>query len=370
MASQQDFIKGWPHPSLLERQELKSALAESFSKAINNNIASALNYGTKAQGAHMRGQPDFIQALSKFLSVEYGKDVDPATLMATGGSSMGTDISCRIHTSHGDVVVCEAPTYFLAHKMFRERGLILKEVPIENDGMNLDELEKIVTEMKGKVTLVYCVPVHHNPTGITMSNQKRERLMGMARKYKFKVIADEAYQLLNFESSGVLPMYYHDDPNDPRVLSVGTFSKLIGPGLKVGWVQAHPSLLKPMYDIGFIDSGNNPVIFHSAGIADFVESGKLKSHIEHVSTDLSRKCKVLCEELRKGGYEFVEPKGGYFVWVKSKGKMTGRSGKGMSIDPALFNDYMRLCFAWLDDDQIREGIDFIKEPPTKKAKVA
>jgi len=288
---------------------------------------------------------------------------------ATGGSSMGTDISCRIHASHGDIAVCESPTYFLAHKMFRERGLILKEVPIEDDGMNLDELEKVVKENEGKVTIVYCIPVHHNPTAVTMSNAKRERLVKMAQTYKFKVISDEAYQLLNFEPSGVLPMYYHDDPNDPRVLSVGTFSKLIGPGLKVGWVQAHPSLLKPMYDIGFIDSGNNPVIFHSAGIADFVENGKLKEHIEHVSKDLGRKRKVICDELRSDGFEFREPKGGYFVWVKSKGKMTGRSGKGMSIFPEMHNDYMRLCFAWLDDEQIKEGIKFIKdEPPAKVAK--
>merc|ERR1712039_297432 len=135
-------------------------------------------------------------------------------------------------------------------------------------------------------------------------------------------------------------------------------------------IQAHESLLKPIANIGFVDSGNNPVIFSSCNLIDFLESGNMARHLQDVSKDLGGRCELICKKLREVGLEVVQPKGGYFVWVKSKGKMTGRSGKGMSIDPALFNDYMRLCFAWLDDDQIREGIDFIKEPPTKKAKVA
>ena len=256
--------------------------------------------------------------------------------------------------------------------MFKERGLNLREVPIQNDGMDLDALEKVVVELDGKCKLVYTVPVHHNPTGIIMSQAKRERLCAMARKYKFYVIADEAYQLLSFEDGapGVVPMYYEDDASDPRVLSVGTFSKLIGPGIKVGWVQAHPSLLKPLSGIGFINSGNNPVIFNSCGLAHFIESGNLKKHIQFVSKELGRKKRLLCSELRDAGFEPYEPTGGYFVWVQSKdGKMTGRSGKGMTLDPPdKFKDYMRLCFAWLTDEQIVEGVKYLKEQPTNLCK--
>jgi len=79
-----------------------------------------------------------------------------------------------------------------------------------------------------------------------MSNEKRKKLVALAQQYKFYIIADEAYQLLNFRPSGVVPLFYHDSESDPRVFSVGTFSKLIGPGTKVGWVQAHTSLLKPL----------------------------------------------------------------------------------------------------------------------------
>ena len=169
-----------------------------------------------------------------------------------------------MHAKVGDYAVSESPTYYLAHQMFRERGLNLLEVPIEKDGMDINALEKLLEEHGDKIKLVYTVPVHHNPTGVTMSNEKREMLVALARKYDFKIIADEAYQLLNFRNTGILPLYYHDDPQDPRVFSVGTFSKIIGPGVKVGWIQAAPSLLKPLPGIGFINSGNNPVIFSSA----------------------------------------------------------------------------------------------------------
>lgn len=177
--------------------------------------------------------------------------------------------------------------------------------------MDVAALEKLCLEQGGKIKLVYTVPVHHNPTGITMSNAKREKLMALARKYKFYVVADEAYQLLNFKDTAVLPMFYHDDPSDPRCFSIGTFSKLIGPGIKVGWIQAAPSLLKPIPGIGFINSGNNPVIFSSASLAHFVKNGGLEEHVEFVSKDLGRKAALLCSELKKAGLEPYEPSGGY-----------------------------------------------------------
>ena len=364
-AGQQDFIKGWPSRELLERDEFVSALRTSYTAAIDTLAGSALNYGTKEEGAFMLGHPEFLNALAEFLAKFYGKEVDPKTLMSTGGSSMATDIATRVHTKPGDIGVTEAPTYYLAHQMFRESGLELREVGMQPDGMDLDALEELLKKEGDQVKILYTVPVHHNPTGITMSNEKRVRLLALAKQYDFKIVADEAYQLLSFSDPGVVPLYYHDDPADPRVISVGTFSKLIGPGMKVGWAQAHPDLLKPMQGIGFINSGNNPVIFNSVGIAQFVKSGALADHIAYISKEIGRKAALLSEELRKAGLEFTEPQGGYFVWVQSKeGKMTGRSGRGMTLDPPdRYADFMRLCFAWLSDEQIVEGVRYLKEQP-------
>jgi DNA-binding transcriptional MocR family regulator len=91
-AEHQDFVRGWPHPSILERPELRAALSESFSKAINEQSGAALNYGTAQEGAYMLGNPSFLNALARFLATEYGRTVNPDTLMSTGGGSMGIDL--------------------------------------------------------------------------------------------------------------------------------------------------------------------------------------------------------------------------------------------------------------------------------------
>jgi len=362
-AGQEDFIKGWPHPSLIDYPEFTKSLGESYAHAIQGGLsATPLNYGTAELGSFMLGHPDFLEALGGFLSQEYGREVPTTNLMATGGASMATDIACRCHAAHGDIAVTEAPTYYLAHQMFRERGLELRDVGMQEDGMDLDALEALCQKEAGKVKLVYTVPVHHNPTGITMCNEKRTRLMALARQYDFKVLADEAYQLVSFEDSGVVSLAFHDDASDPRCISMGTFAKIIGPGIKVGWIQAHPDLLKPMANIGFINSGNNPVIFNSAGLTQFIRDGGLAAHIKHCMQIMGAKKDLLVKCLIDAGLEPYNPKGGYFVWVKSKGKMTGRSGNGMCLDPPdQFADYMRLCFAWLTEEQIEKGVAYLKE---------
>jgi DNA-binding transcriptional MocR family regulator len=355
----QDFIKGWPNADLLTYPQLKEDLKASF-EAFLNDTGRCLNYGDAQNGGYMLGMPDFRQALATFLSEQYGKPCDWNTIFATGGGSMGTDIIARVHSKPGDYAVSEAPTYYLAHDMMRNSGLNLLDVPIQEDGMDMDKLEQVCKDMAGKVKLVYTVPVHHNPTGITMSNPKRERLLKLAKQYDFKIISDEAYQLLNYSPSGVLPLFYNDDPADPRVFSVGTLSKLIGPGTKVGWVQAYPAILKPLADIGFVNSGNNPVIFASSVLTQFITSGNLAKHIAHVSPILAKKKDLMVEELKKVGLEPNNPGGGYFVWVKAKDKRTGRTGKGMSLEADEFAGYMRLCFAWLTEEQIVEGIEYLK----------
>jgi len=345
----------------LEYSELRAALIQSFTKGMEISSQS-LNYGAKEHGAYMLGHPKFLQVLSDFLAKQYGAPVSPKNLMSTAGSSMGTDIACRIHCKAGDIAIVEEPTYYLSFTMIRDRGMDIMGVPMESDGIDLVAVEKILKENPGKIKMVYTVPVHHNPTGATMSEAKRQKLLALAKEHNFIIVADEAYQLLNFEGGKTCkPLFYHDDPENPKVLSVGTLSKLIGPGVKVGWIQAHEKLLKPLTNIGFVDSGNNPVIFSSCNLIDFIESGNLEKHIDKVSKDLGARCALMCKKLQEVGLEPVQPKGGYFVWVKSKGKMTGRSGECMAVKKDQFHDMMRLCFAWLPEEKLVEGIEYLRQ---------
>ena len=124
-----------------ERPELRAALVNSYHAALGD-IGSSLNYGTAAEGAHMRGHPSFLNAMAEFLTERYGRTVDPQTLMSTSGSSIATDMVARLFCAPGDVAVSEAPTYYLAHQMFRESHLELREVPIEEDGMDVEALDR------------------------------------------------------------------------------------------------------------------------------------------------------------------------------------------------------------------------------------
>lgn len=358
----QDFIKGWPHTDLLSYPELRAALTESFAKGMERS-QETLNYGDAANGAYMLGHPDFRKGLASTLERLYERPVDWKTLMSTSGSSQGTDISLRIHCKAGDLAVVEEPTYYLSFTMIRDRGMDLVGVPLSEDGtgMDLDALQARLQEFPGKIKVVYTVPIHHNPTGVTMPNAKRERLVAMAREHGFVIIADEAYQLLSYEKMEEKPLFYHDDPNNPRVLSIGTFSKLIGPGVKVGWIQAHEQLLKPLTGIGFIDSGNNPVIFSSMNLLHFLESGSFEKHLAYVCKECGEKKTLMVKKLQELGLEPNDPKGGYFVWCKKKNKVVGRTGEGMCIAKDRFHDIMRICFCWLSREQIEEGLEELRE---------
>ncbi|CAK9115326.1 Aromatic-amino-acid aminotransferase 1 (ARAT-I) (AROAT) [Durusdinium trenchii] len=348
-----DFSRGWPHPELLQGS-LPAQLAESFQRGLAFSSES-LNYGDQ-RGSFRFGHPKFLESLSGFLSKQYEAQVEPSTLMTTGGASMGIDLAMRSLSSPGDVCVFEEPTYYLSFDMARNHGLVPRGVPIYQDGMDLDRLEEIC--ISDKVRIVYTIPVHHNPTGYTMANNKRMKLLELARKYDFLVVADEAYQLLNFEKPmAVKPLFYHDRPEEPRVVSVGTFSKLIGPGVKVGWAQAYPTLLQALTRVGYVASGGNPVTFSSMALLHFVES-QLAEHIEDISKELKERCQIMCESLAEVGLEAYRPKGGYFVWVKADGLVTsiGKAGSDFAICKKKFPEYTRLCFSWLSKEEIRRGI--------------
>jgi len=371
-ATKQDFIKGWPSVDMLSTEHLKTALKNSFDHAINEwgegGVGGYLNYGDAGNGAYMLGTPDFRKTMANYLSGVYNRPVDWQSIMSTGGGSMGTDLVLRVHCKHGDMAVVEEPTYFLSHTMLRDRGITgLLGVPMQDDGMDLDALEAHCKEQGGKVKCVYTVTIHHNPSGITMCNAKRVRLVALAQKYDFYILSDEAYQLVTFGAmeEDIVPLYYHDDPSNPKVFSIGTFSKVIGPGVKVGWIQAHPSLLAKIPNIGFIDSGNNPTIFSSSVLNHFIKSGALEEHRQFVCRELGKKSQLLCDKLRDVGItNFTDPKGGYFVWAPvpdGNTKRTGKGGEACTIAKDQFSEYMRLCFAWLKPNEIVEGIEAIRE---------
>jgi 2-aminoadipate transaminase len=246
--------------------------------------------------------------------------VDPERLFATNGVTGGLALLCSLFTTAGDTIAVEEPSYFLALNIFRELGLNLDLIPIDKDGMDVDALEaRCRTGHVPKA--LYTVPTFHNPTGYTMSHARREKLAALAEEFGFVVFADEVYQLLGFEGSEAPPpcLCTYDHSESGRIISLGSFSKILAPSLRLGWYEAHPALLAKVYGCGQLDSSGGINPFVSGIVQSALDMGLQDVHLAEVKAELTRRANKLCEELEKHlpeGCSFEPPRGGYFVWIK------------------------------------------------------
>src|SRR5690625_5446835 len=157
-------------------------------------------------------------------------------LTITSGGMQGLDLACKLFVDPGDLVVVESPTYTNGSATALAYGAELLEVPVDNDGMVVDQLPELVGQTGRTPTVIYAIPTFQNPSGATMSLQRRHQLLELARRWGSVVIDDDPYGLLRFEGEN-LPTLRELGAGDPLVFSVRTFSKIIAPGLRVGWVD-------------------------------------------------------------------------------------------------------------------------------------
>lgn len=183
-----------------------------------------LNYGYEL------GDGYFRLALAHFLGRGYGIPVGAEFLMTTAGASQALDLICSRFSKPGDVVFVEEPTYFLALRIFADHGLEVVGLPTDDDGLVIDSLVDALVDRQP--AFIYTVPTFQNPTGITMAEERRQQLVALAQAHDFLVVADEVYHLLDY---AMLPPYpFAGYIDGERVLSIGSFSKILAPGLRLG----------------------------------------------------------------------------------------------------------------------------------------
>ena len=255
------------------------------------------------QYGHTRGPPRFVHRLAEFLTAGYASNLRPVAangLMATAGATSGLWLAATVLLAPGAVVFVESPTYFIALSILkRDLGHRIVPVPMQEDGVDLIELQKRVNAEKkiGSVevdgqkrfwAMFYTVPTFHNPMGVTLSPAKSSRLVELARDLDLLVLCDDVYNLLWSDGGSSAPerlLAYDSGPRDGlgHVVSNGSFSKLLGPGLRLGWLEGNPGLINRLADgTGLLRSscGMNNV---AAGIvAAAIEDGLVCSHVEHL----------------------------------------------------------------------------------------
>ena len=343
--------------------------------------------------------------------------LQPEDLFFTSGVSHGIEMATSILAKPNDIVVCEKATYFLATKIFEDHVMEITTVKSNEFGLDVNALKIRLEEgdtfinpinsilenvgatprKKRKVLfrpkLVYIVPTHSNPQGVTMSQEAREELVRLAYQYKFHIIADEVYHILSW-SKEPLPDrfckverdYLAKNPEQAAgdfraIVSVSSFTKILAPALRVGWIETADSVMREKFSKrGYIISGGNSAGFSANVVSEAIKQAETEVFMNDLKGSYASRCAVLCDKLeREGcGWEFEKPSGGYFVWIKLPEGVTSKSlepyakhlkvtylaGERCSANDACKEDlerYIRLCFAHLSASKIQEGVSKLSE---------
>ena len=320
-----------------------------------------LQYGLEQGDGYFRG------ALANFLTMAYGTKVDPDLLFVTAGASSALDLLCTLYTRPGDMIFIEEPSYFLALRIFEDHGLRLVPIPMDDDGLRLDALEEKLAEFRPK--FIYIIPTFQNPSGRTLSQERREKLVEWAQQYNFLVVADEAYHFLPYTQAP--PGSFANFTGDvEQVISVNSFSKILAPGLRLGWIQAHSAVIKRLAGSGLLESGGGMNPYTSALVHSLIESGELEKNITKLRREYARRLGAMDAALRQHlpKAEYTHPQGGFFFWAHLPGvdaaelrrkakefKVDFRQGELFSSQMGM-QEYVRLGFCFYDPEGIEEGI--------------
>ena len=315
-----------------------------------------------------QGNAFFRHALARFLAMNHrGVPVDPDLLFVTTGASSALDLICTLYTRSGDVILVEEPSYFLALRIFEDHGLKVISLPMDGSGVCLDTLEDRIAEYHPK--LIYIIPAFQNPSGVTLTQGRREKLITLAQRHNVLIVADEVYHLLAYTQPPPRSFASYVGEME-QVISVNSFSKILAPGLRLGWIQAGRTVIRRLSSSGLLDSGGGMNPFTSALVANLIESGGLEDNIANLRDEYASRLNAMGMALRQylPTSEWLQPHGGFFYWVRLPGVDAAElRARAQDFNVGLrqgtlfssrneMQDYFRLSFSFYDPERIEEGI--------------
>ena len=284
-------------------------LSAAAERALNECRAVSLQYAPRP------GLPDMREWIAGYMNAD-GAGVDAAEILVTNGAKHAIELVCRLLIDEGDSVLVTAPTYYSSLPIFRSFGTELIEVPQDQEGISIAATEAclawLAREGRPPPKLIYNVPDFHNPSGVTMSARRREALVELASRHDLFVVEDSPYREIRFTGEAEPTLKSFDE--DGRVIVVGTFAKLIAPGLRIGWLAAPADLIARIAQLKS-DGGSSPLAQRL--ILGFCEDGRLPAHIELVRATYRRHRDRMVAALRRELPEaaMTVPEGGYYLWL-------------------------------------------------------
>jgi 2-aminoadipate transaminase len=341
-------------------------LSAEAATALNRYRHETLQYAPRA------GLPELRSWIAEYMAGD-GASMSADQILVTNGAKHALELVCRVLLDDGDAVVMTAPTYFSAIPILRSYGATFIEVPQDHDGLQVNQLASLLEKRKregaARPKFIYDVPDFHNPTGVTMSLERRRQLLDLAAAHRIAIVEDSPYRRVIFEGSSVPSLKALDTHG--IVLQLGTFAKLMAPGLRVGWAAGDAAVVARMAQLK-TDAGSCPLTQRT--ILEFVSSGKLPSHITRVQqcyrSNRDRMVAAIREELPD--VSFVLPRGGYYLWLTfpdgvDADRLAARASEaGVSVIPGSkffartdvshSTSHIRVAYSHASHDEIDEGV--------------
>ncbi len=360
------FIYGLPDPATFPAEDLRRAA----DTVLRERPELALQYGPE------QGYGPLIDFLRERLARQEELDVERPQIMLSAGAAQALDHLCTLLTRPGDIVLVQAPTYHEALRLFRDHGLRALSVAADDDGLRVDALAERLAALarRGEAArLLYLIPTFQNPGGVTLAAERRRPILELAERYNLLVIEDDVYRDLAFEGSPPISLFALDGGR--RVLRIGSFSKILAPGVRMGWLLGPPGIIERLVGSGLrcMSGGVNP--FMANILAAYCRAGKLDPHIAHLRTVYRRRRDAMLNALADfmpPGTRWTQPGGGFFIWLTlpeplradrvvaqaKKARVWVLSGDPFFAEPPT-GQHLRLAFSYVTPEQIRRGIEIL-----------
>ena len=371
------FGGGMPDPSSFPAKEI----IEITREILSTKADKALQYGTTNGVAELR------EELVRFMGKVGIKVEGPEDVLITVGSQEALDIIGRVFINPGDYVITESPTYLAALQAFRIYGPRIIGIPMDEEGMRVDVLEDTLRKLsnEGRVKFIYVIPTGQNPTGITMSMERRRALLDLASKYDVLIVEDDPYGYIYF-GDGEPPSRLKAMDSEGRVIYLSTFSKIAAPGLRLGWVAASREVIR------WFELAKQSIDLHTSTLnqyiaAELLRRGIIERNIPRIREIYRTKRDLMLQALSQympEGVSWTKPSAGMFIWLTvpeniDTGEMLEIAIKkyGVAYVPGKSfypneekRNNMRLNFTYPTPQEIFEGIrrlalairDYVQRP--------
>jgi 2-aminoadipate transaminase len=342
-----------------------ATFAAQMTRIAQESAAEALQYGPT------EGFRETVDCIVEVMGAE-GMLPDPEDVIVTTGGQQAIDLLCKALVDPGDAVICEAPTYPGAIPVFCSYEADTIQVECDSDGMRIEELEAALERLDSegrRPKLIYSVPSFQNPAGVTMSLQRRQRLVELARSRELLVVEDNPYGLLRFGGDPLPPLYQLDGGD--FVVYIGTFSKILSPGIRLGWAVTPPPVMEKVV-LGKQASDLCTSTLTQYFVREYFAEGRWRAYIESLVEIYRDRRDAMLGALRTHfppQASWTEPEGGLFIWATLPPYIDTSDllAKALREDVAFVpgqaayvdgrgRNSMRLNFSAGSEDEIREGI--------------